>query len=167
MKQPTIYFDTSAISAYWYEGNDVAMLARRIQTREWWDLERRQFGLWTSAFTEAELRAGVFPRQSECVKMVRRLCYLPVTVATRELLDEIQQRRIVPLGKGTDAAHLAISAIHGMDFLLTWNYAHMANPIVQARLEKLCDQQELVAPLMVSPESIPQDRFGQSIWRTS
>jgi hypothetical protein len=53
-----------------------------------------------------------------------------------------------------------------MDFLLIWNYAHMANPIVQANFEKLCGDLGLVAPLMVSPESIPQVRFGQSIRRS-
>ncbi len=38
MKKPTVYLDTSIISAFWYEGPDVAMLARRLHTREWWDL---------------------------------------------------------------------------------------------------------------------------------
>jgi hypothetical protein len=34
--------------------------------------------------------------------------------------------------------------------------------IVQG-FEELCDELSLVAPLMVSPESIPQARFGQAI----
>lgn len=54
---------------------------------------------------------------------------------------------------------------NGIDFLLTWNYAHMANPMVQARLDELCRKQDILPPLMVSPESIPQVRFGQSIQR--
>jgi hypothetical protein len=41
----------------------------------------------------------------------------------------------------------------------------MANPVVQARLDKLFEAWELPAPLMVSPESIPQVRVGQSIRR--
>jgi hypothetical protein len=61
MKKPTVYLDTSIISAFWYEGADVAMLARRLHTREWWDLERDNFDIWTSAFADAELRAGAFP----------------------------------------------------------------------------------------------------------
>src|SRR6266851_5727153 len=77
MKKPTIYLDTSLISAYWYEGADVAMLARRLHTREWWELERRHFGLWGSAVGEKELQSGTFPRQDECLKMMRRLRFLP------------------------------------------------------------------------------------------
>ena len=75
------------------------------------------------------------------------------------------RRKLVPPNKTGDAAHLAIAAAHRMDFLLTWNYAHMANPIVQTRFDAMCAAAGLVAPLLVSPESIPQVRFGQSIRR--
>ena len=51
MAKPTVYFDTSVISAYWYEGSDVALLARRLHMREWWDAERKHFSLWASAFS--------------------------------------------------------------------------------------------------------------------
>jgi hypothetical protein len=135
LKKPTVYLDTSTVSAYWYEGRDVAMLARRLRTREWWELERRHVAVWTSAFTEAELRAGRFARQRDCLTMIRRLRYLPVTTGVRDLILEIVARRIVPPSKSGDAAHLAISCIHGMDCLLTWNYAHMANPAAQTKLE--------------------------------
>jgi hypothetical protein len=164
-KKPTVYLDTSFISAFWYEGADVAMLARRLRTREWWDLERRPFTVWVSAFSETELASGTFPRQADCLRMVRPLRYLPVTAPVRELLEALVARAVVPPTKAADAAHLAISTVHGIDYLLTWNYAHMANPIAQARLEDLCDELELVAPLMVSPETIPQRRLGQSIRR--
>jgi hypothetical protein len=166
MKKPTVYLDTSSISAFWYEGADIPMLARRLHTREWWELERRHFTLSGSTFIEAELQAGAFRRQAECLKMVQRLRYLPVTKPVRILVEEIMRLKVVPPNKEADAAHLAIAAVHEIDFLLTWNYAHMANPAVQARLERLCEAWDLVAPLMVSPESIPQVRFGQSIRRT-
>jgi len=165
MKKPSVYLDTSVISAFWYDGTDIAMMARRLHTREWWDIERRHYTVWTSAFCEAELKAGTFIRQRDCLKMVRRLRYLPVITAARDLIEAILRYKVVPANKAVDAAHLAIAAIHGMDYLLTWNYAHMANPAVQAQFEKQCRAKDLVAPLMVSPESIPQVRFGQAIRR--
>jgi hypothetical protein len=165
MKKPTVYLDTSIISAFWYEGTDIAMMARRMYTREWWDLEGPHFALWTSAFSEAELRAGSFARQRDCLRMIRRIRYLPATTAVKHLIDEILRRKLVPPSKAGDAAQLAISAAHGIDYLLTWNYAHLANPVVQSRLDILCAEKRLKASLLVSPESIPQVRFGQSIRR--
>ena len=165
MKKPSVYFDTSIISAYWYEGADIAMISRRLRTREWWDAERENFALRASRFTEAELEAGVFPKQPECLKMVRRMHYLTATAAVREFIEEIMQAHVVPEKKRADAGHLAISAVHEIDYLLTWNYAHMANPVSQEQLAELCDKAGLIVPLMVSPESVPQVRFGQSIRR--
>jgi hypothetical protein len=166
MRKPTVYLDASVISAYWYEGTDVLTLARRLRTRDWWEYERSNFTLWTSAGCEAELRAGRFPKQRECLKMVRRVRYLTATSAVEQLQELLTERRLVPTTKSGDAGHLAIAAIHGMDYLLTWNYAHMANANAQMQLEKLCKERRLIAPLMVSPESIPQVRFGQSIRRS-
>ena len=133
MQKSTVYFDTSIISAYWYEGGDVAMLARRLNTREWWNSERRHFNLLASEFSEAELEAGLFPRQVECLQMVRRFRFLRVTAAVHNTADRILKNGIVPRNKIADAGHLAISAIHMVDYVLTWNYAHMANPIVQSK----------------------------------
>jgi hypothetical protein len=45
MHKPTVYLDTSIISAYWYDGGDVASQARRLKTREWWDRERKHFSV--------------------------------------------------------------------------------------------------------------------------
>jgi hypothetical protein len=165
MKRPSLYLDTSVISAFWYVGSNVPMQVRRLRTREWWDLERVHFDLVSSAFTENELRAGTFRRQAECVRMARRLRFLPATFEALRLAEEMLRRGIVPQTKTIDAAHLAVSTTHGSDFLLTWNYAHMANPIVQTQLSTLCDEVGLVAPWMVSPESVPQVRFGQVIRR--
>ena len=55
--------------------------------------------------------------------------------------------------------------VHEIDYLLTWNYAHMANPASQVRLNEVCERFDLTAPMMVSPEMIPQGRLGQSIRR--
>ena len=60
---------------------------------------------------------------------------------------------------------MAVAAAHEMDYLLTWNYAHLANPIAQERLREVCKRRKLRVPLLVSPESIPHVRLGQSIWR--
>src|SRR5437667_12889776 len=116
MKKPSVYFDTSIISAYWYEGGEVTMLARRLHTREWWEAERKHFELWASAFGEIELRAGRYPRQDECVKMIRRLRYLTPARQVYDLIEELLELGLVPPNKDGDAQHLAISTSHEIDY---------------------------------------------------
>jgi hypothetical protein len=97
--------------------------------------------------------------------MARALPRLQLTRKTKEVLDELLKSRLLPKTKPGDALQMAVSAAHEVDYLLTWNYAHLANPMSQARLELICRNLYLHAPLVVSPETIPQVRFGQAVRR--
>jgi hypothetical protein len=53
-----------------------------------------------------------------------------------------------------DAIHVAAAAIHGMDFLLTWNCTHIANARIRGRLESLCRSRGLQPPTICTPEEL-------------
>jgi hypothetical protein len=99
LKKPSIYLDTTIPSAFWYEGADVLAIGRRLQTREWWDAESLGFALLVSSVTEDELSAGKFPRQDECLKMVRRLPYLPISRQVQDFALKLIDLRVVPSSK--------------------------------------------------------------------
>jgi hypothetical protein len=140
-------------------------LGRRVGTRDWWHGERQHFTLWVSSVTQDELEAGRFPRQAEAVAVARRLRCLPVVAEAREFAERLLDRHVVPDTKPGDALQMAIAVVHRIDYLLTWNYAHLANPIAQGQLEDSCRQLGWRAPLLVSPETIPKIALGQSIRR--
>ena len=165
MDKPTIYLDTNIFSAYWYQGTDIAGAARRLQTRDWWREEREHFSLYISITTVNELRAGRFRRQADCVRMARAVSRLAMTRRVSHVLKEVIKSRLIPDSKPGDALQMAVAGAHEVDYLLSWNYAHLANPIAQVRLEAVCLSLGLRAPLLVSPETIPQVRLGQAIRR--
>lgn len=164
-KKPTVYLDTNVISAYWYDGRNELARTRRAQTRDWWESERHHFVVWASAVTEMELSDGTYRHQADCVTMVRRLKYLPLSADATELAQQLIDDGIVPDTKPGDAYQMALCAVHAMDYLLTWNYAHLANPIAQAKLEAVCRRTKLAVPYLVSPELIPKAALGQTIRR--
>src|SRR5438445_9021879 len=127
MTKPTVYLDTNIISAYWFTGLDVDGLARRAKTRDWWRYEREHFSVWVSAASEDELAAGRFRRQADCLRFVRRLAYLPITGNTRRFAIELAEQGVVPAEKPGDALQMAVCAVHHIDYLLSWNYAHLLN----------------------------------------
>lgn len=141
-------------------------LARRGKTRDWWRYERENFSVWVSAASEDELAAGKFRRQAECLRFVRRLPYLPINGKARRFAATLVERRVVPSEKPGDALQMAVSAVHDIDYLLSWNYAHLVNPVAQLRLERVCREFAIRAPLLVSPESIPKASLGQSLRRS-
>lgn len=165
MKKPTIYLDTNIVSALYYDGSDINTLSRRMVTRDWWESERTHFSILASSFTELELASGHYPQQDDCLRFVRRLKYVPITKAIRTLAEALLEADIIPQSKPGDALQLALAAGHRIDYLLTWNYAHLANPVTQARTGRLLQKWNQREPLLVSPESIPQARFHQTIRR--
>ena len=165
MKKPTVYLDTNVISMLHYGGSDIDALSARMATRDWWDSERRYFEVFASSLTERELANGVYRFQDDCVKFVRRLKYISSNAIARQLAQALLDAKVIPPNKPGDAAQLALATSHNMDYLLTWNYSHLANPITQARGEKVVDRFGLRMPLLVSPESIPKVSFGSSVRR--
>lgn len=164
-KKPTVYLDTTILSSYWYEGSDILALGRRLTIREWWDTERLHFRLWISSVTEDELEVGQYRRQADALAMARRMRFLPMPARAREFAETLVKEHVVPESKPGDALQMAVAAAHRMDYLLTWNYAHLANPIAQARLDAACRNAAWRAPLLVSPENIPRVALGQSVGR--
>ena len=45
----------------------------------------------------------------------------------QELVDAYLEAMIIPEKKVADAFHIAISVIKGIDYLVSWNYKHLAN----------------------------------------
>jgi predicted nucleic acid-binding protein len=131
LKKPTVYLDTNVISAYCYRGGDHTALARRAVTRDWWENEREHFDVRASAVTEDELAAGRYARQSECLGLVRRLRYLTINVESRRFAEHLVEAGVVPREKPRDALQMAVCAAHSVDYLLSWNYAHLVNPAAQ------------------------------------
>jgi len=50
-----------------------------------------------------------------------------------------------------DGYHLAISVFHRIDYLLTWNCTHLANPEVQKELFEFCRYNDLHMPVICTP----------------
>jgi hypothetical protein len=54
----------------------------------------------------------------------------------------------------TDAVHIAIATMHGMDYLLTWNCAHLANAEIIPKVRAVCENAGYVCPMICTPEEL-------------
>ncbi len=123
-----VYIETTVPSAYVSTRDDPGSLHRRTETRRWWASQLWQYDVAVSPNVVLELRTGNWPGQEEALTLIESLPRLPVDeeimgVASRYLLE-----KLVPNDLAGDAAHLAIACAHEVDFLLTWNIRHLANP---------------------------------------
>ena len=79
---------------------------------------------------------------------------LDISEAVLELASAILQSGVIPAKAARDAAHIAVSAVHDIDFLLTWNCAHIANAQIVKKVQSICTQQGFPCPVICTPEEL-------------
>jgi hypothetical protein len=101
-----------------------------------------------------ELRQGDWPGQDDAIALVEPLARLRVddevvAVARRYVLE-----RLAPADFAGDAVHLAVACVHEVDFLLTWNIRHLANPNKLDHLTVINRRLGLLTPRIATPEML-------------
>jgi len=66
------------------------------------------------------------------------------------LLDEVP----LPPKAATDALHIAVAAVNGVEYLLTWNCRHIANPALRPRIESVCRRMGFEPPVICTPQEL-------------
>ena len=122
MSLPRVYLETT-IPSYltaWPSGNAV-IAGHQETTKEWWATCRERFELHVSQFVLDEAGAGDPEAARLRLEVLRGLPELPATETALTLATALLAEGAVPEKARTDAAHIAVAAVHGMDFLVTWN----------------------------------------------
>lgn len=60
-------------------------------------------------------------------------------------------------GDGEDALHIAVCAVNGIDFFLTWNCKHLANAIHRQEIEKLVEMHGYACPVICTPAELMEE----------
>lgn len=68
----------------------------------------------------------------------------------------------VPKEAAEDALHIAVAAVNGMDYLLTWNCRHIANARMRTRIADACVRAGYESPVICTPEELLED---QPMWK--
>ena len=150
-----VYLETT-IPSYLtaWPSRDLIIAAHQQLTKEWWRTRRSEFDLFISQFVLDEAGAGDAQAAQERVAILNPLPLLDISEAVLELASAILQAGIIPAKAARDAAHIAVSAVHGVDFLLTWNCAHIANAQIVKKVQTICAQHGFPCPLICTPEEL-------------
>lgn len=152
---PSVYVETS-IPSYLAARRVIARPAGRDQlvTCLWWNGHRKYFRAYASPEVVDEASAGDPVVAQRRIELVQQLRSLDSTDETEELSSRILARTGLPARARTDATHIAIAATHGIDYLLTWNCKHMANPHVIPKVIETCEDAGFRSPHICTPEQL-------------
>jgi len=151
--KPSVYIETSVISYLvgWLNRNDLQVAAHQELTRRWWTARRGDFDLFASAAVVDEVREGHPTLAEERLKFLDGVSILRITGDAYALQDELLRRSSLPAKAGTDALHIAVAAVHGMEFLTTWNCKHIANAVTLPLVYETCRESGYEPPLICTP----------------
>jgi hypothetical protein len=71
--------------------------------------------------------------------------------------DGSEVRRRVKCKAAADALHIAVATVHGMNCLLTWNCAHIANATMRPRIEAICRNNGFEPPVICTPLELMEE----------
>jgi hypothetical protein len=139
---------------------DLIHAARQQITQQWWPTARSRFDLVISEVVLMEIRRGDPDMARRREELLRGLTLLRVTQEVRSLAGFYEALLGLPAKARTDVLHIAVAVAYEVDYLVTWNCKHLANAIVQRRLQKLNAQRGLQTPILVTPEQLRAPEEG-------
>jgi hypothetical protein len=149
---PRVYLDTSLISAGVGDRDDPASIYRRRTTLEWWKTQAPRHELFVSGEVLAELSHRNYPHRQAALIWASEAKVLSLTDEVVGFASILVRERLMPLPIAGDAIHVAAAAVHSIDYLLSWNVRHLANPNKLAHLQTICLRHGLTAPWIVTPD---------------
>ncbi len=150
--KPRVYLETTIPSYLTARpSRDLVMAANRETTHEWWDNRRNDFELFISQLVFEEASAGDSEAARKRIAFIESVARLDVTDQAAMLGKQLVAKIPLPTRAQTDALHIAVAAVNGMEYLLTWNCTHIANATMRDRIEMICRDMGFEPPIICTP----------------
>ena len=151
----TVYVETTVVSYLTARPtNDLLAAAWQKATVDWWETQRSRFDLYTSDVSLEEAGRGdpeAARRRLEAISGIPVLAINhPVVTLSKALLKD----RAIPATAQDDALHLAVSVVHGIDYLLTWNCRHLDNAETKPIMRRICSLHGYTMPEICTPQEL-------------
>ena len=158
-KSPTVYLETSVISYLAARmSRDLIVAGHQQITQEWWD-SRLEWDLSISALVVSEVSTGDTDAAARRLALLEGLPLLSLNEEAITLAERLLAEAALPQKAREDSLHIAIAAVHGIDYMLTWNCKHIANAIKRPLIEKVCETSGYRTPIICTPEELTGERY--------
>lgn len=152
---PKVYIETTVISILTaWPSRDVVRAAQQQTTHEWWSRSAANYNRYISELVIIEAQAGDPVAANDRLEVVSTLPVLSVTEASTRLAETLLRQKALPQTEPRDALHVALAATHQMDYLLTWNFKHIANAVLREKIQSVCKTAGYHCPVICTPDEL-------------
>ena len=157
MMLPKVYIETSVVSYLTaWPSREKTVLENQTITKEWWRTCRERFELFASDLVETEAMRGDPQAAEERLDVLATITGLTTTEAAQRLAKTLIRAGAIPEVAADDALHVAIAAVNGMDYLVTWNLRHINNETKLAEIGEACRLAGFESPIICSPRDLKE-----------
>ena len=151
----SVYLETTVVGTIASRDHpDPIILARQSITRRWWRDASIRYRLYISDLVIVECSAGDPSAAAERRQVIDEIDGLSPLDDAESLVESLLNGNAVPKTEPRDAAHIALAAVHGIDFLVTWNFKHILNPHTQHLIEAIFRDAGFIPPTICTPEQL-------------
>jgi hypothetical protein len=153
--KPKAYVETSVIGylTSWPSG-DLIVAARQKITRDWWRDAPAQYDLVVSEQVLSEASAGDPQAVQDRLAVLQGLPLLAASQPAQDLVDALLAQGAVPRTEPVDAAHIALAVVNGIEYLVTWNFKHIANATMRLKINDVCLAAGYTPTTICTPEEL-------------
>jgi hypothetical protein len=122
---------------------------------------------WFQAFeaiASSDGHPGIFASRKSCSSCpalngcpLRGIAELPIDEEVQEVADRLVSQGGMPSGAEADALHVAVAAVHRIDYLLTWNFRHIDNAAKKPIMRSICAAAGYACPEICAPMELLQE----------
>lgn len=136
--------------------HDIIVRAHQEVTRRWWR-QRGTFELFASPLVVEEAGRSDSMGRSRRRRLLRNLPLLEITDDTRAVARRLLEGGPLPDRAEVDALHIGVAAVHGMEYLVTWNCRHIANARMRPQIEEVIRRSGYEPPILCTPEELLEE----------
>jgi predicted nucleic acid-binding protein len=158
MDKPSVYIETSIVSYLAARpSRDPQTLRNQQLTHAWWNTRREEYALYTSDLVLTEAASGDAAMARRRIALLSTIPLLEPHDRAGDLAHDLRVGVPLPPQANTDALHIALAALYGMSYLLTWDSKHIANPKLRLRISGVCLARGCLAPSLCTPTDVMGD----------
>jgi predicted nucleic acid-binding protein len=155
--KPKVYVETTIVSyLVARRTRNVIVGAHQELTRRWWR-QRERFEIFASPLVIEEASRGDAAARVRRIRLLRDLTLLEVNDDSRVVGQRLLAKGPLPAQAEADALHIALAAVHGMEYLVTWNCRHIANAWMRSRIEQVIRDLGYEPPILCTPEELLEE----------
>ena len=153
-----VYIESSVVSYYTGRSSrDVVIAGRQQSTQDFWPPLSRELLPHVSALVVKEAGNDDPEMARKRLDAIHSFSVLATTPDSERLAAEILASHGIPEEYPEDALHVAIAAIAGMEFIVTWNFSHINNPFTKMMIRQTVENAGYECPEIVPPDAFLGD----------